>query len=219
MSDDFSSQQSVDGNDENNIELDNHHVDSPRRDDDVDETDIVVSIASTIPIHVTQPSLKASSSATQSSSVHMLPCFIAYDGPAQVSTYFTPLIQPLPSNSSSTQQPQKYRNAFRGRQLTGEKLALPKGCTGLVLQEDVTKTTGVLSEAAAAQSSHGGSSKRKATSITNSKLEWTAEHRFDALWLWNRDEELHERDGIKRCINEWLPLAAAIHEPLPLPAD
>lgn len=41
-----------------------------------------------------------------------------------------------------------------------------------------------------------------------------ATHSIDSFDLWNRDKNAHERDVIKRAIEEWPTIAHAIHDPL-----
>ncbi|XP_071400864.1 ribonuclease H2 subunit C-like [Centroberyx affinis] len=62
--------------------------------------------------------------------VHLLPCEVEHNGPAQVSQYFT-----------ATTKDRKHEKtvSFRGRGLRGQELSCPQGYTGLVLKE-VNKT-------------------------------------------------------------------------------
>ncbi|XP_056238494.1 ribonuclease H2 subunit C isoform X2 [Seriola aureovittata] len=59
----------------------------------------------------------------QRAPVHLMPCEIEHNGPAQVSQYFT-----------ATTKDQK-TVSFRGRGLKGQELSCPQGYTGLVLKE------------------------------------------------------------------------------------
>ena len=56
------------------------------------------------------------------STIHQLPCSIDYDGPAAVSTYFRVEDKPL-------------RAHFRGRQLDGQRVALPADVQGAILKQ------------------------------------------------------------------------------------
>ncbi|XP_068614355.1 ribonuclease H2 subunit C-like [Brachionichthys hirsutus] len=58
--------------------------------------------------------------------VHLLPCEIEHDGPAQVSQYF---------HSTTKNDKQEKTVSFRGRRLKGQELSCPQGYTGLVLKE------------------------------------------------------------------------------------
>ncbi|CAK6964587.1 ribonuclease H2 subunit C [Scomber scombrus] len=62
--------------------------------------------------------------------VHLMPCEIEHNGPAQVSQYLT-----------ATMKDRKYEKtvSFRGRGLKGQELSCPQGYTGLVLKE-INKT-------------------------------------------------------------------------------
>ncbi|XP_074530134.1 ribonuclease H2 subunit C [Halichoeres trimaculatus] len=75
---------------------------------------------------VTRLQLVSSVSQAPRVSVHLMPCEIEHDGPAQVSQYFT-----------ATAKDCKYEKtvSFRGRGLKGQELSCPPGYTGLVLKE------------------------------------------------------------------------------------
>ncbi|KAL4622961.1 ribonuclease H2 subunit C [Arapaima gigas] len=59
--------------------------------------------------------------------VHLLPCEIEHDGPAEVSRYFTPAVKHCKNEMSVS---------FRGRGLRGAETSCPHGYSGLVLKED-----------------------------------------------------------------------------------
>ncbi|XP_061900210.1 ribonuclease H2 subunit C [Entelurus aequoreus] len=63
--------------------------------------------------------------------VHMIPCDIEHNGPAQVSQYFTAAVKDRKHEKTVS---------FRGRGLKGQELTCPQGYTGLVLEE--INTTG-----------------------------------------------------------------------------
>ncbi|XP_051514636.1 ribonuclease H2 subunit C-like [Myxocyprinus asiaticus] len=58
--------------------------------------------------------------------IHLLPCEIEHNGPAEVSKFFT---------STVKEREHEITVSFRGRGLKGQKLNCPKGHTGLVLKE------------------------------------------------------------------------------------
>ncbi|KAM7417524.1 hypothetical protein PAMA_017252 [Pampus argenteus] len=62
--------------------------------------------------------------------VHLMPCEIEYNGPAQVSQYLTATIKDRKHEKTVS---------FRGRGLKGQELSCPQGYTGLVLKE-INKT-------------------------------------------------------------------------------
>ncbi|KAI1898650.1 hypothetical protein AGOR_G00074560 [Albula goreensis] len=64
--------------------------------------------------------------------VHLLPCEIEQDGPAEVSCYFTCAVKDRKHEMSVS---------FRGRGLKGQEVSCPHGYTGLVLKEDHKPTT------------------------------------------------------------------------------
>ncbi|XP_049592726.1 ribonuclease H2 subunit C [Syngnathus scovelli] len=57
--------------------------------------------------------------------LHLIPCEIEHNGPAQISQYFNAAIK---DNQEKTV-------SFRGRGLKGQELTCPPGSTGLVLKE------------------------------------------------------------------------------------
>uniref|UniRef100_A0A3Q3EJH5 Ribonuclease H2, subunit C n=1 Tax=Labrus bergylta TaxID=56723 RepID=A0A3Q3EJH5_9LABR len=58
--------------------------------------------------------------------VHLMPCEIEHEGPAQVSQYLT---------ATTKNSKQEKTVSFRGRRLKGQELSCPQGFTGLVLKE------------------------------------------------------------------------------------
>ncbi|KAJ3588162.1 hypothetical protein NHX12_011756 [Muraenolepis orangiensis] len=62
----------------------------------------------------------------QRTAVHLMPCEIEYNGPAQVSQYLTSTIK---------DRKQEKTVSFRGRGLRGAELSCPQGYTGLVLKD------------------------------------------------------------------------------------
>ncbi|XP_069550562.1 ribonuclease H2 subunit C [Brachyistius frenatus] len=58
--------------------------------------------------------------------VHLMPCEVEHNGPAQVSQYFT---------ATTKDRKQEKVVSFRGRGLKGQELSCPQGYTGLVLKE------------------------------------------------------------------------------------
>ena len=73
-------------------------------------------------IHVVRPSAPASAV------LHHLPCSIAHDGAAKVSTYFLP-------EESGAGADTKLTAYFRGRRLDGQVVELPRGVSGVILRE------------------------------------------------------------------------------------
>ncbi|XP_054647163.1 ribonuclease H2 subunit C isoform X2 [Dunckerocampus dactyliophorus] len=62
--------------------------------------------------------------------LHLIPCEIEHNGPAQISQYFTAAIKDRKHEKTVS---------FRGRGLKGQDLSCPQGYTGLVLKE-INKT-------------------------------------------------------------------------------
>ncbi len=72
----------------------------------------------------------------EDSSVHYLPCQIAYDGPCPVDSYFK--VQVGTPGTSNT--PEMLASSFRGRKLVGQNIPLPSGTTGLIVHCTNSKT-------------------------------------------------------------------------------
>nr|CAG4642922.1 EOG090X0IC1 [Evadne anonyx] len=68
------------------------------------------------------------------SDVHLLPCKINTDGPANVSGFFTPYIE-------KKSDEEVLEASFRGYPLQGSKVPVPEGYTGLVLGETKKQLT------------------------------------------------------------------------------
>ncbi|KAG7464530.1 hypothetical protein MATL_G00166570 [Megalops atlanticus] len=64
--------------------------------------------------------------------VHLLPCEIEHDGPAEVTRYFTAALKDRKHEKSVS---------FRGRGLKGQEVSCPHGYTGLVLRENHKPTS------------------------------------------------------------------------------
>ncbi|XP_060783534.1 ribonuclease H2 subunit C isoform X1 [Neoarius graeffei] len=60
------------------------------------------------------------------SDLHLLPCDIEHDGPAQVAQFFTPAVK---------ERKHEKTVSFRGRGLKGQEVTHPLGYTGVVLKE------------------------------------------------------------------------------------
>ncbi|XP_069036403.1 ribonuclease H2 subunit C [Lepisosteus oculatus] len=69
----------------------------------------------------------ASVSRADGEPVHLLPCEVEHDGPAQVDRFFSAAVKERESDKSVS---------FRGRGLRGREVSCPEGYTGLVLKED-----------------------------------------------------------------------------------
>lgn len=62
----------------------------------------------------------------QSSVCHFLPVSIKHDGPAKVSSYFTPII---------LEKDNKLTASFRGKPLVGKKIKIPDNYSGVILEK------------------------------------------------------------------------------------
>lgn len=110
-----------------------------------------------------------------------MPFKIAADCEAEVSTYFKPYIKVNDSN---------YTSSFRGYPLVGKKLSLPKGYTGVILNERVIPDT---------------DTEERNFYITN---------RFESFMHWNYDKIPTMNDAIMQVLDVWVDVAEALHSPI-----
>jgi ribonuclease H2 subunit C len=96
------------------------------------------------------------------SRVHLLPCNINYDGPADINSYFISKIKNIKiSNGSHT-----LNSHIRGRQLKGKEIILPKGCAGLIC-----------------------SNRSDSSNEDNTDETWISESHFGSFISWQHDVE------------------------------
>lgn len=141
----------------------------------------------------TNLALPASNSAEKRSGaadVHLLPCAIAYDGPARVSDYFLPREVTLGESQGTGLEA-----TLRGRLLRGKRISLPTGVEGFVLRQDNLKISGGADQQAQNYGSAAGT--------------------FDELTYWNHDVYPSQRDYVPQAMR-WFEVARKIHAPLPL---
>ncbi|KAM7000026.1 ribonuclease H2 subunit C isoform 1-T1 [Tautogolabrus adspersus] len=131
--------------------------------------------------------------------VHLLPCEIEHEGPAQVSQYLTAttknskqgILKIDKGNQSFVHfYPTTEKTvSFRGRGLKGQELSCPQGYTGLVLKE-INKP---------------GSDQEDRTVKLSSV--------FDKLTYWNLETPPNSDDTVVMAM-DWPELAEAIHGPV-----
>ncbi|XP_015173712.1 PREDICTED: ribonuclease H2 subunit C isoform X1 [Polistes dominula] len=63
----------------------------------------------------------------EESTIHLMPCKIHFDGPANVSSFFQPFIHETDNENCSI--------SFRGRPLQGKKIQIPKDYKGIIFFE------------------------------------------------------------------------------------
>lgn len=110
--------------------------------------------------------------------VHLLPCCIEHDGPANVQRFFKPKESGTSESGILSQEV-----SLRGRKLMGCSLSLPEGYIGYVLQK-------VNSEG------NAGSPKK-----------WETAENFEALTYWNHDLRPHPSDELQKLF-EFLNVAS-----------
>ncbi|KAL4423793.1 hypothetical protein ABPG75_001094 [Micractinium tetrahymenae] len=106
-----------------------------------------------------------------------------HNGPAAVSVYFRPQ-----ETGASVDGLPLLQASLRGRTLSGVKLPLPAGCTGVVLEQK------------------GGGDAGEGD-------RWAASAAFSHMHHWNHDAAPLKGDGLRRCF-EWAELAAGVHAPV-----
>jgi hypothetical protein len=126
------------------------------------------------------PSPSASASSPSSSS------YIPAALPSATSYLTQPVGAPpsSPAAASAVASSCWYIGAFRGREMTGEKLRLPAGCIGLVLR-----------------------------SGREAQTSWRLQARFYSLFLWHRDQDWrgNDRSLLRQTMKDWPTIAAALH--------
>jgi len=151
-------------------------------------------------------------------SLHLLPCRIAHTGAAAVGAYF----QPAPSTTKGLQL--NYGNgvdalteskaldqwecSFRGRQITGSVVSLPPHAHGFVFEEDDNTAIHI-------DQDEDGHEEKDAAQQHQQQHAWKTATTFSSLFLWQPDQEFFDRKHIRESIEEWIPIAHAIHDPLP----
>nr|CAG4649826.1 EOG090X0IC1 [Scapholeberis mucronata] len=84
-----------------------------------------------IKLNLSEPKLESSNV-----KVHSLPCKINLQGSSEVDHFFSPYLSDEPNNAVS---PDHIKCSFRGVPLTGSKVTIPPGYTGIVV-EDIEKS-------------------------------------------------------------------------------
>nr|CAG4641342.1 EOG090X0IC1 [Eulimnadia texana] len=136
-------------------------------------------------LHVKIDEELVSKTSKNTGEVHLMPCKIHHDGPANVSTYFTPYIsEKSPSDESSDKVLQA---SFRGRLLLGQQIEIPENFTGYVLSE----------------------SKKPLSEESDRKLHCS--DTFQGFTYWNWDHEPTKNDAVQQ-VFEWLDVSQAIHQ-------
>ncbi|OZJ05967.1 hypothetical protein BZG36_01250 [Bifiguratus adelaidae] len=138
-------------------------------------------------------------------SLHLLPCEIKYDGPADVNAYF----HPVPVNEEAGFQeivPEgTLISHFRGHRLLGVQADLPEGHRGYVFRsEDLPNHQDTyVDEDEGEESSHA------------EVVRWRPTTQFTKFNIWLDDGvPSTESDTVVRSLH-WLQLAPLIHAPVP----
>mmetsp|Transcript_4168 Transcript_4168/g.4805 ORF Transcript_4168/g.4805 Transcript_4168/m.4805 type:complete len:157 (-) Transcript_4168:257-727(-) len=127
------------------------------------------------------------SSGEQGLHAQLLPCAIEYNGPAQVSKYFT-----SSSTGTSLEGAEVLAASFRGRYLKGCHMDLPSGFTAHV----ITQQAGV--------------SAAEPTASDEGPEGWTAVGAVSQMTYWNHDDNPTSSDALRRAM-EWTSLSKEVH--------
>ncbi|KAF5282256.1 hypothetical protein FQR65_LT14388 [Abscondita terminalis] len=114
--------------------------------------------------------------------IQLMPFKIDVDCEAEVSIYFKPFVK--------TTEHSNYSSSFRGHPLVGKKLNLPKGYTGVILNERVAPDT------------------------DDSDRNFYIASKFDTFMHWNYDKTPSLNDAIMQVLNVWVDIAEALHSPV-----
>lgn len=215
--------------DSNDIIHDNVHSQSPSNDIDnnVHNSDIITHTANTIPIiiqlnndngnnntvHIKKRAKidhnndkhDNDNTATDSNyidnTLHVLPCQIDYNGPANILTYFTPTIKQIQQSYSSDTL---YQSRFRGRLMTGKNVKLRNDCIGLVVNDNIKENNKIVSNVAVEKELNNSNSNNN--NQQQYKTTWTLNNTFNNIFLWNRDEQINERDYMMHALTDMIDL-------------
>jgi len=123
----------------------------------------------------------------EESSLHLLPCKIAYDGPAPVSSFFTVQTNNKDGNIAY----------LRGRELKGTTLSLGEKCVGIVTVE------------ASLDSSENRSASSN-TAIEKPSKVWQCDSQFNSINIWQHDiaPDTHQIEDALA----WFDIAKRVHE-------
>ncbi|KAG5518737.1 hypothetical protein PMAC_002706 [Pneumocystis sp. 'macacae'] len=135
--------------------------------------------------------------------IHLLPCHIHWDGPANVSKYFNVR---LPSDESS------YYATFRGRGLKGRLIALPSDYEGIVydIDDDFFQIQGQLSN------NDNNNNVRSEIADLDEIIEpikkWHQIDAFSSFNLWDH-QDCYEESPMdpEKTLKEWIDLANILH--------
>ena len=124
-----------------------------------------------------------------------------------------------------------YTAAFRGRQVTGERIVLPQHTIGLVLRDGGASSGGggrgsvsakrhrasaaaVDDDECIMENGSTRASNMSAADEAGPRIDWVVDGWFDAVTLWGRDSDWKGADqsALKRTLVEWPAVAAALHE-------
>ena len=110
--------------------------------------------------------------------VHMLPSKIEYDGPAPVNSYFhvTKKLKQHHHSGNRDTKPSLVSH-FRGRQLLGTEVILPKTIIGLYTKKEVTVPT----------QAHHESPSSSSSSSSSSSTSLIVEGSFQSIHVWDHD--------------------------------
>ena len=136
--------------------------------DFVDSDSVLLGTNHRIPSSSSSSPVRAA--AADTTSVHLLPCSIEYDGPARVSDYFRPRQVSAKGDIEAT---------LRGRLLRGQTVKLPDDISGFVLQQTDLKIGGASGEARNYAIVHGV---------------------FDEITYWNHDLAPSGRDYLPQAM-------------------
>jgi ribonuclease H2 subunit C len=147
------------------------------------------------------------SSTEKETTVHVLPCHIAYDGHSKVSQYFQPRTDPVDQTVSTA--------TFRGRKLAGRTVSLPKGYTGslsfvVAYSGHVFRPT---DSTVGFDRAKYGDEDDDEDDDEGEKVAWQTGEKFDKLTVWEHHTLPDgKQDHWIRGIEEWIGMAEVVHQ-------
>ncbi|KAG4302561.1 hypothetical protein PCK1_001145 [Pneumocystis canis] len=133
------------------------------------------------------------------SKVHLLPCHIHWDGPANVSKYFH--VRSIPDSSA-------YYATFRGRGLEGHSVVLPSNYEGVVYNLE-NNTSDIFKQLP------NNNTEEDLTDLdetTDSIKKWNRIGTFSTFNIWDH-QSFHNQTHKNpiRALEEWIDLASILH--------
>jgi Ribonuclease H2 non-catalytic subunit (Ylr154p-like) len=146
--------------------------------------------------------------------IHSVPFKVKKDGAANVSGYFDPHVERIDDANVEA-----YSARFRGRELAGITVQLPRGFVGLVVEEQPRGENELDKGKEEKEKQPSSSSSRKRQRVVDERSDGAASTKrhnvvgsFQSFYFWQREQVPSRNSDAVELIEGWLPLNAALHE-------